>query len=487
MRATGVVSVLVCCAASCAAAGAVVAQVPAAAALPRPAAYPSDGAWSDVGREATELLQQYVRINTTNPPGHEIEAARWLQAVLARDGIEARIFEPAPGKANLVARLAGDGSARPIVLLNHMDVVEATPEFWSVPPFAGLIRDGYLYGRGTVDMKGIGVSQLMGMVLLKRSGIPLKRDIIFVANCDEEVGGLSTLGAMWIATQHPEIVRGAEYLLNEGGSADVDPATGTIRYFGVGTTEKAPFWLRLTTHGRAGHGSRPVRDNAVATLVRAMDRLAAWETPLQVTPTVERFFHDLSGRESDPVRRAWFADVRAALADSEARRFLTSDVYFNAILRNTVSVTVVRGSGKTNVIPPVASGEVDTRLLPGQDPQAFLAELRGVVNDTAVTIEPMGRIWDATESPAGTELMRVITEAVQQRHPGVLVTTPMLTAFTDSHYFRRLGITAYGFDPWPLPISESGRIHGNDERIAPATVEYAAHLMFDVLRGIAAR
>ncbi|MFI5279522.1 MAG: M20/M25/M40 family metallo-hydrolase [Gemmatimonadales bacterium] len=455
--------------------------------LPRRASFTAGAAdWADVGREATELLQQYVRINTTNPPGNEIEAARWIQAVLARDGIESHIYEPAPGKANIVARLSGDGSGRPIVLLNHMDVVEATPEFWSVSPFAGTIRDGYLYGRGTVDMKGIGISYLMGMVLLKRAGALLKRDIIFIATCDEEIGGLSTLGASWIASQHPELVRGAEYLVNEGGGSDVD-ASGAVRYFGVGTTEKAPFWLTVTTHGRAGHGSRPVPNNAVASLVRAMDRIASWETPLIVTPTVERFFHDLSTRENDPRHRAWLVDARAAMADAEARAWFTSDVYYNAILRNTVSVTVVRGSGKTNVIPPVAHGEVDVRLLPGQDPQAFLAEVRRIVDDTAVTIEPMGRVFDATESSGETELMRVITSVMQQRYPGVLVTTPMLTAFTDSHYFRRIGITAYGFDPWVLPASETGRIHGNDERISPATVEYGAHLTFDVLRGIAAR
>jgi acetylornithine deacetylase/succinyl-diaminopimelate desuccinylase-like protein len=460
------------------------AQVPE---LPRRAVFTASAVdWVDVGREATELLQQYVRINTTNPPGNEILAARWIQAVLARDGIESRIYEPAPGKANIVARLAGDGSARPIVLLNHMDVVEATPEFWSVPPFAGTIQDGYLYGRGTVDMKGIGITQLMGMVLLKRAGVPLKRDIIFIATCDEEIGGLSTLGAQWIASQHPEILRGAEYLINEGGGSDVDPS-GAIRYYGVGTTEKAPFWLAVTTHGRSGHGSRPVPDNAVAALVRAMDRVASWQTPLTVTPTVGRFFRDLSTRESDPRRRAWLADVRAALADPEARGWFTSDIYYNAILRNTISVTVVRGSGQVNVIPPIARGEVDVRLLPGQDPQSFLADLRRIVNDTAVTIEPMGRVWDATESSGETELMRVITAAMQERNPGVLVTTPMLTAFTDSHYFRRMGITAYGFDPWVLPTSESGRIHGNDERISPATVEYGAHLTFDVLKGIAGR
>jgi acetylornithine deacetylase/succinyl-diaminopimelate desuccinylase-like protein len=457
--------------------------------LPRRAAMramPQESEWPEIGREAADLLTQYLRFNTTNPPGNEIQTARFLQAVLAREGIGSQIFEPAPGKANLHARLAGDGSARAIVLLSHMDVVEASPEYWSVDPFGGMVRDGYLYGRGALDMKGQGIAQLMAMILLRRSGLPLRRDVIFLATADEEVGGMSTLGAAWIAREHPELVQGAEFLINEGGATRTDE-TGNLSYFGIGTTEKAPFWLSVTTHGTAGHGSRPTPDNAVERLIRALARIEALETPLVVTPAADRFFKDLATRERNQQIRGWLQDVGAAIADPAARRYFTGDLYYNAILRNTISVTRVTGSGKVNVIPPIARAEVDARLLPGQDPQQFLADLRRTVNDTAVAIELLGTVWNATESPVETELFRAASDAIRRRFPNALVTTPMLSGFTDSHYFRRMGIASYGIQPFALPESESRGVHGNDERISLSNVEFGVHYFFDVLRSVAAR
>src|SRR5437870_11474507 len=347
---------------------------------------PGDADWEPLGDEATALLSQYIRINTTNPPGNEIMAARWLADVLRRDGIEARVLEPAPGKANLYARLAGDGSARPLILLNHMDVVLATPEYWKVDPFAGTVQDGYLWGRGALDMKGEAITQLMTLLTLKRAGVALKRDVIFLATADEEVG--AGVGAGWMVEHHPELVQNAEFMITEGGTIRAGP-TGRIEYYGVGTTEKSPFWLEVTAHGTAGHGSRPTPDNPVHRLVRALYRIASYQTPLVVTPAVERYLRDLSTLEPDPVRRAWLADVRAALKDSAAVRALTGDLTYNALLRNTTSITGLTGSDKTNVIPPVATAGLDVLLLPGQDPQAFLADLIRVVADTAVAITPL--------------------------------------------------------------------------------------------------
>ena len=258
--------------------------------------------WRAVGREAAALLSQYVAINTTNPPGDELRTARWLQAVLARDGIDARIFEPAPGKANLYARLEGDGSARPLILLNHMDVVLASPEYWKVDPFGGVVRDGYVWGRGALDMKGEAIVELMTLLTLKRAGVALKRDVIFLATADEEVG--AGVGAGWFAEHHPELVQDAEFLINEGGTIRAD-ASGRIEYYGVGTTEKSPFWLDVTARGTAGHGSRPTADNPVHRLVRALSRIAAYQTPLVVTPATERYLRDLSTIEADATRRAW--------------------------------------------------------------------------------------------------------------------------------------------------------------------------------------
>lgn len=457
--------------------------------LPRRAALramPQEAEWPEIGREASELLAQYLRINTTNPPGNEIQTARFLQAVLAREGIESQIFEPAPGKANLYARLRGDGSARAVVLLNHMDVVEASPEYWSVDPFAGVVQGGYLYGRGALDMKGQGIAQLMAMILLRRSHIPLRRDVVFLATADEEVGGMSTLGAAWIAREHPELVRDAEFLVNEGGATRTDDA-GDLVYFGIGTTEKAPFWLSLTTHGTAGHGSRPTPDNPVERLIRALARIESWETPLIVTPAADRFFKDLATREGNPQIRTWLQDVGRAIADPAARRYFENDIYYGAVLRNTISITRVQGSGKVNVIPPIARAEIDVRLLPGQDTQQFLADLRRVVGDTLVAIEPIGSVWSATESPAETELFRAASDAIHRRYPNALVTTPMLSGFTDSHYFRRMGIVSYGIQPFVVSERESRGVHGNDERISVQNVEFGTRFLFDVLRSVAGR
>ncbi|HXF96235.1 MAG TPA: M20/M25/M40 family metallo-hydrolase [Gemmatimonadales bacterium] len=440
--------------------------------------------WRALGNEAARLLSQYLRINTTNPPGNEIEAARWLAAVLRREGIEARIFEPRPGKANLYARLPGDGSARPLILLNHMDVVLASPEFWTVPPFSGEIRDGAVWGRGALDMKGEGIVQLMTMLILKRAQVPLKRDVIFLATADEEVG--QGVGAQWMVERQRALIQDAEFLLNEGGTIRRGEG-GKVEYVGIGTTEKSPFWLDFEARGTAGHGSRPTPDNPVHRLVRALARVADYETPLVVTPTVERYFRDLVRVEPDSARRSWYRDIRAALRDPQAARAITGDLYYNAILRNTITITGLQGSDKTNVIPPVARAAVDVRLLPGQEPRAFLEELRRVVNDTAITIRPQGVNWPATESGVDTELYRAVVEAAGVLAPDALVTSTMLAGFTDSHYFRRLGIASYGVAPFPLTPEDSRGVHGNDERVSLEALNFGVRFYYEIVRRVAGK
>jgi acetylornithine deacetylase/succinyl-diaminopimelate desuccinylase-like protein len=445
-----------------------------------------DAEWSALGDEAAALLSQYLRINTTNPPGNEINAARWLAGVLRREGIEAQVFEPVPGKANLYARLKGDGSARPLILLNHMDVVLASPEYWTVDPFGGVIRDGRIWGRGALDMKGEGIAQLMTLLILKRAHVPLKRDVIFLATADEEIG--AGVGAAWVVEHHADLVQDAEFLLNEGGTTRAD-GRGGVDYYGVGTTEKSPFWLDMTARGTAGHGSRPTPDNPVHRLVRALNRIVDWSarTPLVITPTVERYFRDLASIERDTTQRRWFADIRAAVRDSVAVRSLTGDIAYNALLRNTISITGLKGSDKTNVIPPLATAVLDVRLLPGQEPAAFLAELVRVVGDTAVTFQPQGPSWPATESSTETELFRAIIATAHARHPDALVTTPMLAGFTDSHYFRRMGITSYGIAPFPLTQSDSRGVHGNDERVSVEALRFGVRFYYDVVARVAAK
>ncbi len=365
-----------------------------------------------------------------------------------------------------------------------MDVVLASPEYWTVEPFSGLLKDGYVWGRGALDMKGEGIAQLMTMLILKRAHVPLKRDIIFLATSDEEIG--AGVGAAWIVEHQADLVRDAEFLLNEGGLTRAD-GRGGVEFYGIGTTEKSPFWLDVTARGTAGHGSRPTPDNPVHRLIRALNRIAEWRTPLTVTPAGERSFRDLATIERDSTLRRWLSDIRAALRDSVAVRTITADLTFNALLRNTISITGLKGSDKTNVIPPVATAAIDVRLLPGQDPGAFLAELTRVVGDTAVTVRPQGPNWPATESPTETEMFRAITAVAHARHPNALVTTLMLAGFTDSHYFRRMGIASYGLGPFPLTQGESRGVHGNDERVSVDALRYGVRFYYDVVARVAAK
>jgi acetylornithine deacetylase/succinyl-diaminopimelate desuccinylase-like protein len=260
-----------------------------------------------------------------------------------------------------------------------------------------------------------------------------------------------------------------------------------VEYYGIGTTEKSPFWLDVTARGTPGHGSRPTADNPVHRLVRALGRLDAYRTPLVVTPTAERYFRELATLETDGQRRRWFSDIRAALADSAAARAITADPAYNATLRNTVTVTGLRGSDKTNVIPPTATAAVDVRLLPGEDPAAFLAELVRVVDDSDVVLSPQGPNWPATESPTDTELYRAIEAAARARHPDAVVTPFMLSGFTDSHYFRRLGIASYGVSPFPLTAADSRGVHGNDERVSLEAINFGIRFYLDIVLRVAAR
>lgn len=434
-----------------------------------------------LGFEAAERLGEYIRIRTVNPPGNETAGARWLQQVLAREGIAAEIFESSPGRGNLYARLRGNGSKRPIVLLSHIDVVPATDSAWRVGPWSGETRMGAVWGRGALDMKGTGIVELMTLIALKRRGVPLSRDVILVANADEET---NSSGAEWFAREKKGLVEEAEFLINEGGHNRLGPE-GRTEYYGVGVTEKVPYWLRLTARGAPGHGSIPRPDNAAARISRALGRIAAYQTPIRLTPPAERYFKDLATRETDPTRRKWLTDPAAALRGAAGVRFFTSNLYYNAILRNTISITALRGSDKTNVIPPEASAELDVRLLPGERPADFVRALRRVIADSAVEITPLRPEREATTSPLGGALMEAVREAVHTMEPGALITTPMLTGYTDSYYYREIGIGAYGVSPFRLSEEDSRTVHGNDERVTVENLRFGVEFFYRIVEGVA--
>jgi acetylornithine deacetylase/succinyl-diaminopimelate desuccinylase-like protein len=436
--------------------------------------------WKALEAESQRVLSDYLKINTTNPPGNELKGALFLKNILEREGFEVQIMDSAdlgPGRANLYTRLKGNGSKKAIALVHHIDVVPAAPQFWDVDPFSGLVKDGYIWGRGALDMKGEGIAHMMAMIALKRSGAALNRDIVFIANSDEELG---SLGAIVFVKNHPDLLKDVEFLVTEGGDNLV--TDGKLRYFGVGVAEKRTFWQRLSVKGVPSHGSRPTKQNPVPRLVAALNRIANYDTPLHVTPGVDKFFRDISRTYPEP-RKTWLSNVGVALKNPRAREWILSDVYWNAILRNTISLTGLSGSNKTNVIPPEATAEIDVRLLPDQNPAEMLATLKRIAVDTAVHFEALLEPKAPLESPTDNDFFRAIERASRERDPTVFVTTPMLTGATDRPSYQKVGIKTYGLDPFKTEKAEAQRgVHGNNERLRLENVGFGVRYVYDILR-----
>ncbi len=427
---------------------------------------------------AVTWMQQYLRIDTTNPPGNESRAATFLKKILDDEGIGNQVFEYAPGRADLWARLPHTTAEakRPIILLNHMDVVTSDASHWKVPPFSGDIKDGYLWGRGAQDMKDEGLAQLMTMIMLKREKVPLDRDVIFLAVSDEEAEGT---GTDWFIAHHRDLVGNTEFLINEGGENLLE--NGKVKYVGVDVGEKTTFWLHVVAHGRPGHGSRPNLDSAPNRLVRALDRILAYRTPLTVLPVVDEFLRDMAAYE--PAERArQYRDVRKAVTDRQFQEEVEHDESLNFLLRDTISLTMMGGSEQTNVIPPEAWANLDVRILPGGDPKALLDALRRVVNDPNVSIEPLNAEFRvANYSPTDTALFAVIRQVSGKYFPGTPVVPHITSGYTENQRYRPLGIHAYGFNPYTATEEEGSTEHGNDERIRIEEVRRGPQILFDVV------
>jgi len=434
--------------------------------------------WPRYQDMAVDLMQQYLRIDTSNPPGNEIQAARFFKKIFDQYGIENEIFEYKPGRANIIARLKGNGSKRSIILLSHTDVVTAEPAAWEVDPFSAVIKNDYIYGRGALDMKGEGLLHLMTMILLKREGPPLSRDVIFLGTADEEV---DDEGSLWMIANKADLFKNAEYLLTEGGDNLLDG--GDVKVVGVDVAEKAPFWLRLTATGTPGHGSRPVADSASNRLIRAMSRILDWETPIKLLPAVEKYFKDVAPLQPEPLRLQ-FANIRESLKDPAFAKSLTSQREYNFLLRNTISITMLSGSKQTNVIPVAATCNIDVRLLPGESPDEFLKALTAVVADPTIKIENINRFKPPNSSSVDTDLFSLIARRTKANHPKAVITTKMLSGYTESQLYRQLGITAYGWAPiYTTPDDDEG-VHGNNERISVKNVRQGTREFYEVVREI---
>ena len=431
---------------------------------------------------ALTWMQEYLRIDTTNPPGHEMRAVSFYKKILDQEGIENRVFEYTPGRGDLWARLPHTTAEakRPIILLNHMDVVTSDAAHWKVPPFSGEIKDGWLWGRGAQDMKDEGLAQLVVMVMLKREQVALDRDVIFLAVADEEAEGT---GTDWFIGHQREMLGNAEFLINEGGENLLDK--GKVKYVGVDVGEKTTFWLHVVAHGRPGHASRPIPDSAPNRLVRALDRILVYRTPLKVLPVVDEFLREMAPYEP-PEKAREYRNIRKAIEDKKFQQDVEKDEALNFLLRDTISLTMMGGSEQTNVIPPEAWANLDVRILPGGNPKALLDQIRLVVDDPNVTVEPLNAEFrEANYSPTKTALYEAIRTVSAKYFPGTPVVPHITSGYTENQRYRPLGINAYGFNPYTATDEEGNTEHGNDERIRVEEVRRGPRILFDVVAAVA--
>jgi acetylornithine deacetylase/succinyl-diaminopimelate desuccinylase-like protein len=437
----------------------------------------------DLRTRAARILAGAIRLRTVNPPGDELPLARYYAALLHAAGLEARVIETPSGASRAGrgaawGRLRGSGVRRPIVLLSHLDVVPADPAEWSVDPFAGVLREGSLIGRGALDAKGVSVVHLLAMTEIARRAIPLERDVIFLATPDEEAGGRD--GAGFLTRHHPELLRDARYLLTEGGSIALGTADRPSTWT-VSVTEKAPCWIRVTARGASAHSAVPPEVSAVSRLLAALEQVQRHELPLRVAPEVERMYAALATL-APPEDAPGFADLGRALAeDADFReRFLASPGR-RALVQSTLAVTVLEGSPRTNLVPAEASAHLDARLLPGERCEDLIGALRARIADPAVDLEPLLALG-ASSSSTETPLFRALARIAAEDDRGALLIPQVAVGFTDAHYFRALGLVAYGFTPFQHYEGEHRGIHGSNERVSLDDLERGVELLIGILR-----
>jgi acetylornithine deacetylase/succinyl-diaminopimelate desuccinylase-like protein len=435
--------------------------------------------WGQLSKEAIHRLQEYLRIVTVNPPGNEIAAATYFKEIFGRESIPSRIFEPSPGRGNILAALRGNGSKRPILLLSHMDVVPVEKERWEVDPFAGIIKDGFLYGRGALDNKSMGIIEMMVLLILKREKVPLKRAILFFATADEETGG--KWGVEWAINNVPSIQE-SEFAFNEGGYITLNDAGNPERYE-VSSGQKVIYQLRLKAKGTPGHGSMPHADNPNMKLVQALERVTRWDVPYRILPMVKEFFMKMAPKQPAEDRR-FFEDIERGLTDASFAKRLSSNPVYNAMVRDTISLTILQGGNKANVIPSESTATLDCRLIPGSSKEDFSGEIKKRLGNE-IEIELISESPSLPPSPFDTDLFRAIEKHANRNDPGCPVVPYLLPGGTDSRFLREKGVVSYDFCPFRLTDKEMMRIHGNNERIAIENLGFGTKMMLDIIREVA--
>ena len=430
------------------------------------------------------LLRDLIRANTSNPPGNERRIAEVLAPRFRALGFDVKIIPtPDSGKAHFIARLKGDGSKRPVLLAAHADVVGVEREKWSLDPFAGEVKDGHVFGRGAIDFKGGMAVFARAVMMLAERHVPLARDVIFIAEADEEGGSYNTT---WLAREHWADMD-AEFALNEGGWI-MKREDGRVRYVSISTADKSSIPLTVTARGTSTHSSMPRPDNAIFALSRAMAKLSAYEPPLVITPATKQFFTTLA-RTSSPPMSDYYRDLvgtdaaRAKRADS----VIGKDPLLHALVRNTLAPVIIQGGFRANVIPGSAQATINLRMVPGSSAESFVADLRAIVGDSAIEMKIPASAGARPSAPSSedTDLYRALEREARAEFPGAEVTPYLFQAGTDAGAWRSRGVPVYGIYPYPIDADELSRMHGNDEKVSIASLRQGTEMIYRTLMSVA--
>jgi acetylornithine deacetylase/succinyl-diaminopimelate desuccinylase-like protein len=430
--------------------------------------------------EVITYMRNLLRLDTRNPPGNETLAAEYLRGILEQEGIACEIVGPGPDRGSIVARLKGDGSAPPLLLMSHTDVVAVEPEKWTHDPFAAEITDGFIYGRGALDMKHMVTMELMTMLLLKRVGVPLKRDVIFMAAADEEVGGHN--GAGWVAQNRPELIQ-AEYALNEGGGIAFE--INGRRYYTVQTAEKGAARFRLRATGKPGHGSMPHDENAILKLAEVIGRLRNHQPPAHFSASFRGFVTGIASAQPPEVAQMILAILASEDTADAAIDALPVDnlqkLELRAMAHNTIAPTLLQAGSQINVIPSEAEVSLDARILPGWTTEMFLEEIRTIFGED-IDVEFIDPDL-ALEADPASPLFDLIKDVVREHDPEAIVIPTLIVGGTDAQRVAGLGIKVYGFAPemFISGLNDLDRIHGHDERINIRSLQWGTHVLYDVV------
>jgi acetylornithine deacetylase/succinyl-diaminopimelate desuccinylase-like protein len=438
--------------------------------------------------EVAKLLAEIIRIDTSNPPGNEGRLAELLKTKFAPLGFEIDIVPgPDAGRSSFIARLRGDGSKRPVLIAAHEDVVGVEREKWSVDPFAGIIRDGYVYGRGAIDFKGgLAVFAQAALDIAKQKR-PLARDLIFLAEADEEGGGPN--GTRYLAEKVWDKID-CEFALNEGGWIIKDDA-GKVQYVSISTADKLGISLLLTARGTSTHSSMPRPDNAIFTLARALAKLADYDTAPRLTDSTRQFFLTLAATSAEPMKSHFrnLATSRDPKLMAAADKAISENTLLHAIMRNTIAPVFLNAGFRNNVIPGSADATINFRVIPGTTLDELIAEVKRVIADPRVEVKPVNgqTIARSSESPQSTALYEALAENAKLTYPGALVTPYLFQAGTDAAPWRTRGVPVYGIYPYPITAQDLARMHGNDERVPIESLESGLRMIANTLLEVAGR